>query len=89
MDSLLVIFLLLGAASDGSSAAGQGPQSRAHAVASATSLRGEVIEFGKPVSRLGTDEGTDNSQIFQIAPMRSAGEIAVLDGEKIRLQEFH
>lgn len=86
MDSLFLVFLLLGATPGGSSIETAGTHSRAQAVASAQILRGEVIHLGKPVRR---EAARDSSNIFQIAPIRSAGEIASVDGGTIRLQEFH
>ena len=86
MDSVLAIFLLLGAAPAGPSGSGPGPQSRVQVVASATILRGEAIEFGKPSGRNKDDE--IGRQVFQFTTMRTEGEIAGLDGMKIRLQEF-
>ncbi|MGB5483947.1 hypothetical protein [Parasphingorhabdus sp.] len=86
MDSLLLMFLLLGAAPDGPSVETQPSGSRAQAVASATILRGEVIDFDRPVSQLATK---GNSNIFQIATIRSAGKTGNADGGEIQLQEFH
>ena len=86
MDSLLLVFLLFGAAPDGPSVEAPRSQSRAHAVASATIVRGEVISFGEPAGR---EAASDGSNIFRIAPPRSEGEIVSVEGLTIRLQEFH
>ena len=86
MDSLLVMFFLLGAVPDGPSPEASGDRSRAQAVASARILRGEEIYFGRPASR---DTGRASGGSVLFAPIRSAGEIAGEDGRKIRLEEFH
>ncbi len=86
MDSLLLVFLLLGAAPDGSPMEAPRSPSRAHAMASATILRGEVIHFGEANRR---EAAKDSGNGFQIAPIRSAGETGSSDGQKIQLQEFH
>lgn len=86
MDSLLLIFLLLGATPGASSDEAASLRARAQAVASANILRGEVIHLGTPVSRIAA---RDSSNIFQIGAIRSAGKTASLDGRTIELQEFH
>ncbi len=84
MDSLLLIFLLLGATPGVSSDEAASPRTRAQAVASANILRGEVIHLGKPVSRVAANDSSN-----QLFVLRSAGEIANIDGGTIQLQEFH
>ena len=86
MDSLLVIFLLLGAVPDGPSPDASGPGSRVQAVARARILQGEEIYFGKLARR---DIGRASGKSFLIAPIRSTGEITGQDGQQIRLEEFH
>tara|TARA_R110000824_G_scaffold213074_2_gene399366 strand:- start:416 stop:676 length:261 start_codon:yes stop_codon:yes gene_type:complete len=86
MDSLLLIFLLLGATPAAPSNETDSTHIRVQTVASANILRGEVIHLGESVSLAAS---RDSSNIFQLAPMRSAGEIASVDGGTIQLQEFH
>lgn len=86
MDSLLLVFLLLGATPDGSPNETAGTPIRAHAVASARILRGEVIRWGEPATR---EARPDSGNIFQPAMIRSAGKVAGVDGRTIQLQEFH
>ncbi|WP_417592151.1 hypothetical protein [Parasphingorhabdus sp.] len=81
-----MIFLLLGAVPDGPSPVPSGPGARVQAMASARILQGEEIYFGRPASR---DIGKASGGNFLIAPIRSAGEIASEDGQKIQLEEFH
>ncbi len=90
MDSLLLVLLLLGAAHDGPSAEAPRTQSRVQAVASATILRGEVINFGGSASASTTAARKDDRKIFRIATIRSAGKIDSVDGGGVvQLQEFH
>ncbi|MEH6701072.1 hypothetical protein [Parasphingorhabdus sp.] len=90
MDSLLLVLLLLGAAPEGPSA--EAPRSRSHAqaVASATILRGEVINFGPSASTSNGEARKDDRNIFRIATIRSEGRIDSVDGGRlVQLQEFH
>ena len=90
MDGLFLIFLLLGAAPDGAPVEAPRSQSRVQAVASATILRGEVIDFGAATSARNGDTGKDDRNVFRIATIRSAGKIDSVDGGgEVRLQEFH
>ncbi|WP_339821844.1 hypothetical protein [uncultured Parasphingorhabdus sp.] len=86
MDSLLLIFLLLGSTPGVSSDELASPRARAQAVASATILRGEEIHLGKLASRVAAK---DSNNIFQIATILSAGKTAGVGGRTIELQEFH
>tara|TARA_R110001599_G_scaffold2862_2_gene15534 strand:- start:3307 stop:3579 length:273 start_codon:yes stop_codon:yes gene_type:complete len=90
MDGLFLIFLLLGAAPDGAPVEAPRSQSRVQAVASATILRGEEIDFGATTSGRNGDAGKDDRNVFRIATIRSAGKIDSVDGGgEVRLQEFH
>ncbi len=83
MDSLLLLFLLLGATPGASSNEAASPRTRAQALASATILSGEVIHLGKPASRVAAGDSSNQPSV-----LRSAGEISNIDGRTIQLQEF-
>ena len=89
MDSLLLTLLLLGGAQDGLLVEAPRTESRVQAVASARILRGAEIDFDKPLDRRSRQAAIDSSNIFQIAPDRSMGEIDSPDGRQIHLQEFY
>ncbi|MEO9913607.1 MAG: hypothetical protein ABJF89_03145 [Parasphingorhabdus sp.] len=86
MDSLFLFMLLLGGAPEGSSI---DAPSHVQVTASARILRGETIDFEKPITRLGANAGIGSGAIFQLAPLRSTGELISVDHSKIQLQEFH
>jgi hypothetical protein len=48
-----------------------------------------MIDFGAPIDQRGVQVASDGRHIFQLAPLRSTGEVESADGRMIRLQEFH
>lgn len=76
MDSLLLLFLLLGATPDGSPDQMSHAGAHAQAVASATILRGETVAW-------------DASARRATGLVRSAGTAVDTEGRTIAVQEFH
>jgi|GEM_PF-1298845 len=89
MDSVFLFLLMLGATPDGPLAEASSSPTRVQATARVRILRAEVIDFGASVDRRGVQVASDGSDIFQLAPIRSTGEVESADGRMIRLQEFH
>lgn len=86
MDSLFLIFLLLGATTGDRPAKESGNGARPVAVASARILNGGVIRWGTVVSRAEAGNGHPD---FETAPLRTTGESGGADGQTVHLQEFH
>ncbi|ASK89128.1 hypothetical protein [Sphingorhabdus sp. SMR4y] len=89
MDSLLLFLLLLGAAPDRPPVESVSGPVRVQGVASARVLRAAVIDFEAPVDRRDVQSATRGRETYHLSPVRSAGVVEKVDGEKIRLQEFH
>ncbi|MEH6660376.1 MAG: hypothetical protein V7679_01900 [Parasphingorhabdus sp.] len=86
---MFFFMLMLGATPDRPPVEVASSATRVQAMASVRILRAEVIDFEAPVDRRGVQVASDGRNIFQLAPIRSTGEIESKDGRMVRLQEFH
>ncbi len=89
MDSVFLFLLMLGSTPDRPLVEASSSSTRVQAMASVRILRAEMIDFGAPIDQRGVQVASDGRHIFQLAPLRSTGEVESADGRTIRLQEFH